>query len=236
MKDKNASINYAIFKNTEAEIQALARANPVTLVAFSGGKDSLVLLDLCSKAFQKVVCFFMYLVPNLAVAEKQLDYARDRYGVEILQYPHWATIKSLKNGVYCNVHPSWDAVKEQTVNDVHEWVKADTGIPIIAHGAKKSDSLWRRRYMAARKNKKDGAYYPLADWNKYEVLAYLGLNNIPLPETSSGGKKAASGLGLMTECLLWLHDEHPEDFAKVLTWYPYAEAVVYRRDWYGIKY
>ena len=39
---------------------------------------------------------------------------------------------------------------------------------------------------------------------------------------------------LSTPALLWLHDYHPDDFQKLLRFFPYAEAVVKRRDWYDI--
>ena len=228
------AINYGTFTETAAKLKALGEKHPAALVAYSGGMDSLVCLDLCSKAFKKVVCFYMYLVPDLGVAEKQLAYAREHYGVDILQYPHWVTTNALKYGVYCNNGPAWDSVKEQNLDDVHEWVKADTGIPIICHGAKKSDSLWRRRTMSMRKNRQDGVFYPLAEWNKYEVFAYLGMNHIPLPQSETGNKRATSGLDLTTEVLLWLHDQHREDFDKVADYFPYVWAVIKRRDWFGI--
>jgi len=44
-----------------------------------------------------------------------------------------------------------------------------------------------------------------------------------------------SGVGLVTRSLLWLHENEPDDFKKILRWFPFAEAVVYRRKYYGIE-
>lgn len=92
----------SIFEQTINRLNALAEVNDKILISFSGGKDSLIVLDLCSKAFKKVICFFMYLIPGLDHIERQLQCAEKKYGVEILQYPHWLLSRLLKNGIYCN--------------------------------------------------------------------------------------------------------------------------------------
>jgi hypothetical protein len=64
------------------------------------------------------------------------------------------------------------------------------------------------------------------------VLAYLKINGIPVPD-SSGGQ--ATGVDLSTPSILWLYDNHPEDFQKLLQYFPLAEAAIKRRDEYGVK-
>jgi hypothetical protein len=43
----------------------------------------------------------------------------------------------------------------------------------------------------------------------------------------------ASGVSLIPAELLWIYDNHPNDFKKVCEYFPYAEAVVWRRTFYG---
>ena len=99
-----------VFTDTSRLLARYAEQHESILVSFSGGKDSLVCLDLCTRAFKRVVCYFMYFVKDLECCEQQLQYARDRWGVEILQYPHWILFRCLKNGVYCNNHISFDQI------------------------------------------------------------------------------------------------------------------------------
>jgi len=219
------------FIKTSQDLSLLAEMHDSVLVSYSGGKDSLVCLDLASRAFKRVVCFFMYLVPGLDVIERQLAYARDRYGVEVLYYPHISLAKFYKNEVFCPALYKWDNVKELNLGYVYSAVSRDTGIDLIMTGAKKADSLWRRTkfFSFARR---DNVVHPLVDWNKYDVLAYLGIHNIPLPDSSG---RAATGVDLSTPSLCWLYDNHPGDFRKLCEYFPYAESVIYRREWYGIE-
>ena len=48
-------------------------------------------------------------------------------------------------------------------------------------------------------------------------------------------RSVTSGVGLDHASLCWLHDSHPEDFKKLLEWYPYAEACIWHREWYDVK-
>ncbi|HZQ45959.1 MAG TPA: hypothetical protein VFC07_03025, partial [Verrucomicrobiae bacterium] len=77
----------------------------------------------------------------------------------------------------------------------------------------------------------DDVFYPIKGWNKHDVLAYLRMQNIPLPDAHQGN---TSGVDLSTRSLLWLHDAYPDDFKLLCRYFPYAEAVVYRRKFYGI--
>jgi phosphoadenosine phosphosulfate reductase len=222
-----------VFTETSRLLQDKARQSPSVLVSFSGGKDSLACLDLCSRAFQHVVAFYMYLVPGLRHIEERMAWARDRYGVEVLYYPHWVFFKCLCAGIYCPNHHSFDDLPPVTLADIYQMVRQETGIRYIAHGGKDADGLWRRRMFANTKGKKwEGMLYPIKGWTKYDVLAYLQSRGIPVPEESQAATRA--GVDLSTPSLLWLHDKHPDDFRRLCRWFPYAEAVVKRRDWYGV--
>lgn len=220
----------SIWNDTLDVLNERAKVHDSCLVAYSGGKDSLAVMDLCCKTFKRVVGFYMFLVPGLACIEQQLDYARKRWGVQINHYPHWLLFRCLKHGVYCDESYTKDDMPEFSLHDIYSLAKSEAGIPVLATGAKSADSLWRRRFFNATKGW-DGMLYPIKDWNKFDVIAYLKANDIPIPDSSSGN---ATGVDLSTPSLLLLHDKHPEDFKKLLHWFPFAEAVVWRRTFYGV--
>lgn len=224
-------MEYTIFTDTLKELRDVKRQTDSILVAFSGGKDSLVCLDLCMQTFKHVQPFFLYLVPGLQCIQVQLDKAQQRYGIEVLQYPHWLLFHCLKHHVFCSSYykDSFD-IGELKINDIHAAIIHDTGIPLIVQGAKESDSMWRRRYFVI--NKFDRVIYPLKKWHKRDVLSYLKINNIPMPDSEG---KNANGIDLTAPAVLYLHDKYPDDYQKVLQLFPFAEAIVKRRDWYGVQ-
>jgi hypothetical protein len=221
----------SILNATIRTLEEASRKSPQILVAYSGGKDSLAVMELCAKTFETVIAFHMYFVPGLKVVEEPLQYARERWGVEVMYYPHWAFFKSFKSGLYCDPGRYFDDIPDYNLAQIHAQAAVDTGIQLIAHGGKKADGLWRKWALLHHQNKPYEVIYPVVEWTKYDVFAYLKAQGIPIPD--SAGKRA-NGIGLDTPTLLWLHDEHPEDFATLETYFPYIRAVVYRREWYGI--
>lgn len=221
-----------IINDTLTMLRGRAAQSDSCIVAYSGGKDSLAVMDMCVKSFKTVVPFFMYFVPGLECVEKQMAYCKERWGLEVMMYPHWLLYKCVARGIFCDEHYSKDDLVELSLLEIYSWVRQETGIHWLATGAKKSDSIWRRKCYFASTKSWDWAIYPLKEWGKFDVFAYLEANKIPIPDSSG---KNATGIDLSTPSLLWLHDKHPNDFKKLLRYFPFAEAVVKRRDFYGIK-
>lgn len=210
-------------------------------VGYSGGKDSLCVLDLCSRVFKKIYCFNMEWCGGFECDRKQMEYAKQRYGIEIIHYPHFSFVNALKGGIFCNDTDYTDRIPDWTLRDVYDCVRGDLKVPYIAHGAKTADGLWRRKMFNATKTWTD-IIYPIKTWTKQAVMAYMRMQKIPIPAMSQGqttggtGRvKNATGIDLSDPSIWWLHDNHPEDYKKLLRWFPYAHAAVCRRDWYGAQ-
>ncbi len=200
------------------------------LVAFSGGKDSLCTLDLCLRSFRHVEAFHMYYVPGLESVEVMLDATRRRFGIQIRQYQHWAALRAMKEGIYGLAHHRREEWPDWTVHDVYKLAMLDAKCGLVATGAKRADSLWRRR-MLNTWGKSADIIYPVVGWSTLEIGAYLKARNIPVPEKTAG---SATGLDLTLNELLFLYDRWPGDFKKLCAVFPFAEAVVWRRKWYGV--
>lgn len=216
-----------ILEETQKKFEELAKKSNKCLVAYSGGKDSMVVLDYAVRYFKEVSAFFMFWVPGLEVEETKIAQAEQRYGIAIERYPHWFLSRSKRQGQYCNKD---DNYPEWSIDDVYEIAMNDAGVDFLITGARAADSPTRRRYMGAHKGKKDYVVYPIVGWVKYDVLGYLKMRNLPIPESSGG---TATGIDTSIKSILWLHDNHPEDFKRVLEHFPYIEAAVWKRKFYG---
>ena len=63
----------------------MSKVTDSVIVAFSGGKESVVTLDLCSRYFKNIKAFFMYIVPDLSFQERTLEWYEKRYQIEIMR-------------------------------------------------------------------------------------------------------------------------------------------------------
>ena len=224
-------MEYTLFKETIEALEKQREKHKACLVGFSGGKDSLVCLDLCTKTFQRVVPFHLYLVPGLRIIQERLK-AAEKYGLAVREYPSFLMFRLFKEETYCRPDwKTWEGLKDFSLKEVHDIIRADAGISLIVSGAKESDSLWRRqKYFKFMTD--ENMHFPLRKWRKVDVLAYLAMHEIDPPKTSRGG---STGIDLSTVSLLWLYDHHPDDFERIEKYFPYVRAVVKRREWYGIE-
>lgn len=197
------------------------------LVSFSGGKDSKVCLDLACRVASKVAAFAMEIVPGLRCFDEPIERAEARYKLTIRRYPHWVAGIFAREGVYRFHEPTAPLLD---INDIYEVARADTGIDLIVTGAKRGDSLWRRR-TGAVKFAGDRLKAPLWDWSSRDVMAYLAMRE--LGAGYSDGRKA-SGIDLTVESVCNLYDHHPDDYRRLERAYPFCGAIVLRRKLYGI--
>ncbi|MDB6024024.1 MAG: phosphoadenosine phosphosulfate reductase [Verrucomicrobiales bacterium] len=226
----------SVFQDTFKALEAQAKRTPEILVGYSGGKDSRAVIDICRKVFPSVKAFFMYTVPGLSINEEAMSYCKEKWGVEPAMLPDWRTIMDIKDGRWCDVSNVMDGFPDLDLKSAFAYAMDVTGTTIMATGMKDADGLPRRQFFA---NIRDGAdpvwdhvIHPIRKWTKKDVLDYLKVNNIPLPDAEEGA--VTSGVGLDHDSLCWLHDKYPDDFKKLLGWFPYAEAAIKRREFYGI--
>jgi len=187
------------------------------LVGVSGGKDSVVTLDICARFFPHVVGFFMYLVKGLSFQEAALRYYEKKYGIEILRVPHFAVSEYMRYGMFCP--PDHDVPIVSTL-DAYNYLREKTGIYWIACGERISDSIVRTAMIKHSGTIDDtrGRIYPVAHWNKNQIMDYIAKRRLKLgPETKLFGR---SMMGFFPRDMYLLRQHYPEDFKKILEWYP----------------
>jgi phosphoadenosine phosphosulfate reductase len=220
-------------QETLAILDEMKQQHDTVLVSYSGGKDSVVCLDLAVKTFKRVEAFFMYFVPEMECVLPAMEYAKQRWGITVRQYPHFAVLDDMRRGVYCNNTDKISELPQYNLQDIYNVARADTGIKPVITGAKRNDSMMRRQRMKWQKMGTGDVWHPLAGWTNHDVRAYVLSHKLQAPMSNSVGGRQSSGLDLTEDSLLWLHDNYPKDFAKVSQVFVYAPAVVYKRKFYG---
>lgn len=192
---------------------------------FSTGKDSLATFDLCFKYFKKVYPVHLYSVKGLSFKERYLHYFEKRYKTNITQLPLPDLSIYFQNNVFSNVQRD---VSKIGFNDIELYIRKTLNVSYIAYGYRKNESLQRRGQLTKCEGieRKFKRFFPVADWNEKDVLNYLKVNKIPLPEHYAHGFRDINFFE--GDALLWLYRNHPDDYGKVKEVYPMIEAELIR--------
>ena len=199
------------------------------LLFLSLGKDSLVLLDLIYPKFDRIVCVFMYFVKGLEHINRWINWTKAKYPkIEFVQVPHWNLTYILRGGMYCVPNPD---VKLLKLADVVKAMQLKHDVYYTFLGMKKADGMNRRLMLNGYEEKgyeNNGMCYPLADWTKKDIIAYMTQNN--LPEPVRYGNKASNGIGFNIDCFLWLRSNYPVDLQKIIKAFPMSGRILFEYD------
>lgn len=220
------------YETTIRQLRAYRKKSSSIIVSYSGGKDSCVVMDLCVKEIPEVQAFFMEFVPGLDYTAGIVEKCIKTWGVTPLLLPAWQFYQGIHHGFYrLSRQETRDGADGITLPLVHQAARQHFGINTIATGYRTSDSPWRRQTMGSHSKETEKLIHPLAGWNKWHVLAYAKEHNLPIPTDTSADD--GSGLSLSVQSIFWLYDYHPSDFWRLQSWFPFIEAVIARREYYG---
>lgn len=208
-------------------IKTQAQITDSVIVAFSGGKESVVVMDLCQRYFKNVTAFFMYICPNLSFQERTLEWYEKKYQKEIIRIPHMDVSEFFHYGSFRREDYSFPIV---SINDIYRYVRLETDTWWIAAGERIDDSIVRRAMMkkSGSIDVQRGRLYPVSMWKKKEILDYIKFHNLYLGQDSR--KMGFSFKSLWGKELLMLKQHFPDDYYKVLKLYPFAAAGVKREE------
>lgn len=211
-------------------IKTQASVTDSVIVGFSGGKDSIVTLDLCFKYFKRVQPFFMYLVPGLEFQERMLRWYEKKYNTEIIRIPHFEVSEFLKYGSFTLWDDNVDVVG---ITDTYNYIRQKTGIHWIAAGERCADSIVRNAMIknSGSIDYKRGRFYPIAYWKKQEILQYIKYKKLYL--SSEQKELGFSFRSLAGSELAVVKEYFPKDYEKILRVFPFAGAAVERFEKYG---
>lgn len=204
------------------------------MVGLSGGKDSLVTLDLCVREFgaDRVRAFHMYLVRGLRCVEDGLRRCERRYGIKVEYVPHWMLGLAYKNATYMPHRSRADGWRDTKMTDIEQALRAKFGVTWFAYGHRQNDSIERVGMLSRNGglDQKGRRVYPLRAWNEAAVVAYLRARRISLPPKLTILKRAMTGVSFQEDVLIAIRDHHPDDFALITEKFPYLPAKLARYE------
>jgi len=192
-------------------------------IGYSGGKDSMVVLDLAYEFGFKIKAFHLYKVPDLKAMREMIERAKRRYGIEFYFYP-WLTLSSMIK--HSKLQPYWAVnfdIPNVNMADIENRFRAENPeISWILYGWRASDSFSRALIMKQTHgiDRKTFRAFPIWRWSRKDVLSYLKTKKIPLPEM--WGRKEQGGIDLHPEVFKILKEKYPDDYEKYLKIFPYG--------------
>jgi phosphoadenosine phosphosulfate reductase len=197
------------------------------LVFYSGGKDSVVTMDLCQRYFRQVQPVFMYITPGLSFQERNLQYIERRYGVEAIRIPHFMVSEFLRYGSFRQHDLSVPIVSPL---GVYNYLREKTGIYWVVAGERIKDSVVRRAMIkeSGAIDDKRGRFYPVAYWDKKDIFNYIAAEKLKvLAESHVLGFSFRSLAGCE---LTKIKEFYPSDFEKIKAYYPLIEASLKKEE------
>lgn len=205
------------------------------IVAFSGGKDSIVTLDLCARNFKRIEIFFMFWVLGLEFQEVLLRWAEQRYGVKIHRIPHFEIPRIMNLQLLSWYRPSSPEWRTVRIRELEDHVRRHFGNELqwIASGERKTDSLERRAMMtvSGQWDKARLHYYPIMEWRTSQVWKYIRLRHLPVPAEYSFLRR--SWYGFVGRDLVQIKKHYPGDYRRILEVFPFVDAITRRYELYG---
>lgn len=204
------------------------------LIGLSGGKDSLCLCELVKMAeITNVGYFNMEFLPDLRIQRELLEYACHRFNIpyeQIIRVPSEHFLKCMHYSAF-----TWfsDKAKKDFPNvsrtDVFKSVAREHKGTIVT-GVKKADSLMMARMI---KQNKGVCLYPIQDWDLKDVLTFMKLRNIEIPQLT---KKGCRGVGISDDNdLFFILENYPDDFEKIERVFPFVRAAILKYQYFDLK-
>lgn len=218
-------------------IQRVRQEQSSTLLAFSCGKDAIAAWLAIRPHFERVVPYYLYLVPNLEFVDESLDYYERWFGTKIYRLPHVSVNRMLNNLVFqpperCKVIEQCE-LAEPDYSDIRRDVARMEGLAddtLVADGVRATDSPMRRLAINTHGpiswNRRK--YHPVWDMRKADLLDMFRREKVKLPIDYKLFGRTFDGIDL--RFLLPIKKHFPRDYQRILEWFPLAELEIFRME------
>lgn len=214
---------------TKAILDRIAGETRTVLLAFSRGKDSLATWIVLREAGFKVTPFHQEIIPGLEFVERSLRYYEQCFDTHIYRvvhpnFYHWLT--TLAQQPPERGHKlDWLSLPRFRYPDVQQGVARTAGLPLdtwCATGTRSADSPTRRHALQGQHGISPNmrSFSPLADWTKQDVIDCLRRAQLKLPIDYKLFGRSFDGID--HRYLYPLREHLPEDYQRVIEWFPWA--------------
>ncbi|HET6329219.1 MAG TPA: hypothetical protein VFF76_00390 [Holophagaceae bacterium] len=200
------------------------------VLSFSLGKDAVGSWLQMRRYFREIHPVYFELVPGLSFVEKALTYYEDFFGCHITRVPHPSLYRHLRAELF--QPPTRISILDDLElpnykpSDVTDAMKDDLGLPDStwsAIGVRAADSIVR--YLSVKKHgahkPKTLEFYPVYDWKKKRLLDELLAAKVKLPVDYKWFGRSFDGID--ARFTIPIKENAPEDYQKILKWYPLLE-------------
>ena len=208
-----------------------AETDEVMLMHSLSGKDSIALLDLCAPHFKRIVCVYMYIIPDLDHIKPYHAYAASKYpNTEWAQVPHYGLYSYIKSG-YMGIERN-PKQRLWKLADIIDRMRERTGVEWCCLGFKQTDSLNRLLMLRSYKDGKESVcragkkFYPLSTYSNKDVLEYISRQHLKTPEAYGGGGQSCGCDISDYHYLKYLSQHYPSDLEKIYTKVPRTRFII----------
>lgn len=230
------------YSTGEELCEQMARECDTAIIAFSTGKDSIGAWLQMRKYFKRIIPYYCYTVPNLGFVEESLKYYEDFFGCHIYRLPHRSLYRFLRGMIFQSPNhvtkiEALDLPGEEyddcMVGDIIRDVAKLPSACYAGTGVRMADSPMRRIGIKTHGavNHTSKRFYPVYDWNKERLLNEIDAAGVKLPIDYKLFGRTFDGLDY--RFLKPISEAFPEDYERILTWFPFADMEIYRRE--GLK-
>lgn len=213
-----------------------AEFGPRILLGFSRGKDSLAAWLAMRPYFDDIVPFHLFTVPKLPIVEESLEYYERKMSRKIWRMPQPGFYSWLRNATF-QTPPRAAVIKAAnlpkfTYKDVVDIIAKAEGIApentMTATGVRSADSPRRRTVITQCEGIARGQpkFYPIWDWSTDQCIDIIAKSGISLPIDYELFGRTIDGLDYRVIAPLKKH--RPQDYAKILEWFPLIDIEIWR--------
>lgn len=226
-----------IFQTSDQLCRYVSEISPEVLLSFSLGKDSIAAWLQLRKYFRKVRPYYLYLIPDLEFVERELLYYEEWFQEPILRLPHPSLFRMLNNLTFqapqqCRViedaslpSPTFDHCSRQAARAFGLSTNTFT-----ANGVRCVDSLLRRASLKkwGSLNPRRRSFMPIFDWTMSQLIESFREASIRLPVDYEMFGRSFDGID--ERFLRPIKDRFPDDYARILDWFPLADLELFRDE------